>query len=186
MPSLLTVDALVAGYQVPVVGPLSLTLAAGEVVALNGPNGSGKSTVLAALLGNARCFSGRVSIAAAARLAWLSQRSPLDEPLPMTAAEYLALADADTSIVPAELRALLGYRVDRLSGGQRQMLRICAAMGQPANLVLLDEPTNNLDPRNSEYLVEMLRARSADRAVLLVCHEADLVARVASREVNLS
>ena len=185
MSSLLTVDALVAGYQVPVVGPVSLTLRAGEVVALNGPNGSGKSTVLAALLGNARSFSGAVTIAREARLAWLSQRSPLDDPLPMTAAEYLALAGADVALVPDGLRGLLDRRVDRLSGGQRQMLRICAAMGQSANLVLLDEPTNNLDPRNSEYLVQMLAERTAERAVLLVCHEADLVARVASREVSL-
>ncbi|MBP8170105.1 MAG: ATP-binding cassette domain-containing protein, partial [Azonexus sp.] len=57
---MLNIEHLVAGWQQPATQPFNLTLAAGEVVGLTGPNGVGKSTLLAALAGRAKIFSGRI------------------------------------------------------------------------------------------------------------------------------
>lgn len=181
---LLCVDHLSAGYQYPVVGPLSFRVCAGEVVALTGPNGSGKSTLLSAIIDPGRRFQGHVVLSSPP--AFQTQQSRLDQPLPLTGAELLALVGAGVGQVPASLRPLLRRRIDQLSGGQRQLLRVWAALGQSSPLVLLDEPTNNLDPESEALLASILRNQPPERGILLVCHEADFVARVASRTVGVS
>lgn len=183
---ILRVENLVAGYQKPVVGPVSFDLAEGEVLALSGPNGCGKSTLLAAILDPARRFAGRVGWPVDLVPAYQAQQTPLDQPLPLTAAEFLKLAGADTAGLPESLRSQLSQRVDRLSGGQRQLLRVWAALGQATRLVLLDEPTNNLDPENEALLISLLNHQPADRGVLLVCHEADFVRQVTSRVIEVA
>ncbi|WP_111655714.1 ATP-binding cassette domain-containing protein [Isoalcanivorax indicus] len=187
-PVLLQVTDLEAGYQRPLVGPLSFTLHAGRVLVLQGANGAGKSTVLRALTGEARCFAGHIERPGNARLACQPQHSPLPVELPMTVREYLRLADARPETLgglPARLAVLMDARLDHLSGGQWQLLRVFATLCQPAPLILLDEPTNNLDPDGEALLVTLLGALAPERAVLLVCHEADFVANVAREQVEI-
>jgi zinc transport system ATP-binding protein len=169
----LQLEALVVGWRRPVVGPVSLTLARGEVVGLWGANGSGKSTLLAAVAGQARCFDGRLRRAPGVGIAVQPQAPVRLDPLPVTGRELLAVAGADPQApgLPPTLAALLPQRLDRISGGQHQLLCVWAVLAGSAGLVLLDEPTNNLDPTHTTVLAEMLAARLADRAVLLVSHE---------------
>jgi zinc transport system ATP-binding protein len=175
--ALLEVDGLVAGWAQPVVGPLSFALTEGEVVGLWGANGSGKSTLLAAIAGSARRFAGRVHRVPGLALAVQPQMPVRFAPLPVTGRELLAVAGADASnaanagTVPQSLARLLPQRLDLLSGGQHQLLCVWAALAGSGRLVLLDEPTNNLDPTHTALLAELLAARAADRAVLLVSHE---------------
>jgi zinc transport system ATP-binding protein len=174
----LAVDGLVAGWRKPVVGPLSFALTAGEVVGLWGANGSGKSTLLAAIAGSARCFAGRVRRAPGLGLALQPQAPVRFAPLPVTGRELLRIAgirvagaDPQAAGLPPTLAPVLGRRLDRISGGQYQLLCVWAALAGAARLVLLDEPTNNLDPTHAAVLGDMLAARRAERAVLLVSHE---------------
>lgn len=81
---------------------------------------------------------------------------------------------------------LLPQRLDRLSGGQHQLLCVWAALAGPGRLVLLDEPTNNLDPTHMALLAQMLAARAADRAVLLVSHERAFLDAHCTRVLELS
>jgi ABC-type lipoprotein export system ATPase subunit len=112
-------------------------------------------------------------------------------PLPVTGRELLAIAGADAgsgpgaSDLPESLERLLPQRLDRVSGGQHQLLSVWAALSGRARLVLLDEPTNNLDPTHTALLAEILAARAADRAVLLVSHERDFLAAHCTRVVEL-
>ncbi|MGD9408950.1 MAG: ATP-binding cassette domain-containing protein [Thiohalocapsa sp.] len=171
--AVLELEGLVAGWRRPVVGPVSLALARGEVVGIWGANGSGKSTLLAAIAGQAHRFGGRLRLTPGVGIAVQPQAPVRLDPLPVTGRELLAVAGADPQAagLPPTLAALLPQRLDRISGGQHQLLCVWAALAGHAGLVLLDEPTNNLDPVHTAVLAEMLAARRADRAVLLVSHE---------------
>jgi ATPase subunit of ABC transporter with duplicated ATPase domains len=188
---LLDVKALVAGWSRPIVGPVSLRLAPGEIVGLWGANGSGKSTLLSAIAGGARCFAGRVRRLPGLKVAVLPQAPVRFSPLPVTGRELLSIAGVVTSSgrgasdLPDSLARLLPQRLDRVSGGQHQLLSVWAALAGRGRLVLLDEPTNNLDPTHEALLGEFLAARAADRAVLLVSHERDFLAAHCTRVVEL-
>jgi ABC-2 type transport system ATP-binding protein len=181
----LELQDVVAGYAEPVVGPVSFTLAPGEVVGLFGSNGSGKSTLLGAITGTIRIFSGEIQRAPGTRVAHHRQRPVRPPELPLTGYELLKLTGASPDKVPQSLRDLLAARLDRLSGGQFQLLHIWACLGSPAELVLLDEPTNNLDPSAVDVLQEMLYNGDHGRAVLLVSHEGDFLRSVCRRIVRL-
>jgi ATPase subunit of ABC transporter with duplicated ATPase domains len=184
---LLRLDALVAGYTRPVVGPVSLRLARGEVLGLWGPNGTGKSTLLKAIGRSARVFSGHVELQPGAQLAHLDQQPVRLAAMPVTGRELLRAAGAGpealetTGTLPHTLAPLLKRRIDRLSGGQYQRLWIWSALATGADLVLLDEPTNNLDPANRDALIELLTQERDGRGMLIVSHDHDFLERVCSR-----
>lgn len=183
---LLAVDGLVAGWERPLTPPLDLGLAAGEIVGLLGPNGVGKSTCLAALVGSARIFAGRVERRPGVRLALQTQASPPLAGLPLSGRELLALTGAGAAGLPPWLEERLGLRLDRLSGGQRHFLALWAILQAPGEVVLLDEPTNNLDLAGSAHLQLSLRRRAAEGAgILLASHDHEFVAAVCDRVVRL-
>jgi zinc transport system ATP-binding protein len=183
---LLDVSNLSAGYARPVCGPVSFTLARGEILGLVGPNGCGKSTLLSALLGGARIFSGEVRRAQGLLVTLQTQQQPEVAGVPLTGSELLALTGATAEGLPDWLVTQLGERLDRLSGGQRQFLHLWACLQAPGDAVLLDEPTNNLDPAGVTHLAGALRARAAAGAgLILVSHDADFVAAVCHRQIKL-
>lgn len=177
---------LTAGYAGPVVGPATFDLHAGEVVGLYGSNGSGKSTILGAITGAIRIFSGEVIKSPGLRVAHHRQKPERPGQLPLTGHELLRLTGAPPEQAPDFLRELLAVRLDRLSGGQFQLIQIWACLGGPVDLVLLDEPTNNLDPAAMKTLADMLRRGAEGRAVLLVSHEHDFLDAACRRVIRLS
>lgn len=183
--TLIEAQRLTAGYGGPVTGPLSFSIGSGEVVGIRGPNGSGKSTLLKALAGGARIFSGSLKKAEGLTLAFQEQRPVRPEEMPFTGFEYLRYAGADREPPPARLVPFLDRRIDRLSGGQFQLLNIWAVLGGHAEVVLLDEPTNNLDPKGEALLAEILHSEWKRRAVLLVSHEHDFLETACSRVMEL-
>jgi ATPase subunit of ABC transporter with duplicated ATPase domains len=186
MPHLLEAQNLSAGYTAPVVGPISLALQRGEVVGLTGPNGAGKSTLLQALVGAARIFAGSVSRASGVTLSLQTQQTADVEGLPISGRELLQLTGASAAGLPTWIAERLDERVDRLSGGQRQYLHLWASLAAPADLILLDEPTNNLDPQGVDHLIGALHQRAAAGAgVLLVSHDLAFVAAACQRTISL-
>lgn len=179
-------DGLVVGYASPVAGPVSFRVDAGEVVGLQGPNGSGKSTLLKAIAGVARLFGGSLTRAPGLTLGRLDQQPVRLPEMPFTAREYLDFARADRQAPPSRIRDWLDKRVDRLSGGQFQLLSVWAVLAGSADLVLLDEPTNNLDPAGQAELARVLKSEQGRRAVLLVSHERDFLDVACNRVVGLS
>ena len=186
MTVLLHAEGLVAGWQRPATPAVDLQVAAGEIVGLAGPNGVGKTTLLAAVAGRARVFAGRLTIAAGVRLALQTQDVPPVEGLPLAGRELLALTGATAEGLPPWLAGRLAERLDRLAGGQRHYLALWAVLAAPADLVLLYEPTNNLDAAGVGHLVLTLRQRAAAGAgILVVSHDADFVAAVCQRTLTL-
>lgn len=182
MNGLLHIEGLVAGWQRPAMRALDLCLAAGEVVGLTGPNGVGKSTVLAALAGRATVFSGRIERMPGLRIALQAQDVPPVGGLPLSGRDLLRLTGACADGLPSWLSGRLDERLDRLSGGQRHYLALWAVLQAPAELVLLDEPTNNLDAAGVAHLTDHLRGRARGGAgLIVVSHDAAFVESVCDR-----
>lgn len=183
---LIDVRDLVAGYASPVVGPVSFALARGEVLGVVGANGCGKTTLLAALAGGVRVFGGEIRRAPGVQLTMQTQAQPDFSGVPLSGGELLRLTGASPAGLPAWLADRLDERLDRLSGGQRQYLHLWACLQAPGDVVLLDEPTNNLDPAGVAHLAGALRARAAAGAgLIVVSHDAGFVAAACARSLQL-
>jgi zinc transport system ATP-binding protein len=186
--TLLEVDALETGYSEPVIGPISFRVERGQVVGLVGPNGIGKSTLLKAIADGAQIFSGRVFRKDGLTIAWMEQQQVRLPEMPFNGWEYLRYAGATQHAPPDRLARWLDQRVDSLSGGQFQFLSCWSALGGNAELVLLDEPTNNLDEESADALRAILRhdgAARADRAVLIVSHDHAFLRGICDRVLDI-
>lgn len=182
----------------PVVGPVDLAVAPGEVVALAGPSGAGKSTLLATLLGFVPPAAGRV--AAPEVLAWAGQRPGLSQG---TVAENIALGDAPGETDPGAVRAALhrvglagidpelalGAGGTGLSGGQAQRVALARALYRaerhPGAAVLADEPTSALDADSERVVCGALRAAADAGSPVLVVSHRDAVLAAADRVVRI-
>jgi len=183
--------------------PLSLDVAAGEVVALVGPNGAGKSTTLRAIAGIIRPTGGRALIGgrdvvtdpvgARVQLGYLSQRAGV--PLGTVVGDLARLvasvrgvpaAEAEAAVAAAGLAGRLDAPLAELSGGQRQRVMLALAVLGPVVALLLDEPSISLDSEGSEEVREAIRAaRERGTAVLFASHHLSDVAALADRIVVL-
>lgn len=174
------------GYSEPILGPLSFHLQLGERVGLCGPNGSGKSTLLKAIAHNATVFSGEIQRPSDISIGYQVQHPVKLEEMPVTVQEYLRAAGADAPPLPAKLEPLRATRLDRLSGGQFQLLSVLGVLNTSAPLVLLDEPTNNLDPESDALLRELLTQPSPNRAILIVSHDISFLNHCCDRLIEVS
>jgi ATPase subunit of ABC transporter with duplicated ATPase domains len=183
---LLRASDLVVGYTTPVLGPLSFTLAAGQALGIVGANGCGKSTLLKSLYGQARIFSGSLERAPGIAFACQQQHPVRLAQAPVSVQDYLRLQGAEPQALPERLAALASRRIDTLSGGQYQLLALWACLASPAQVVLLDEPTNNLDPDGVSLLTGWLRQHDAARGLLLISHDADFMAAVCDLRIDIT
>lgn len=174
--SLLSLAHLSFGRGQPLAQPMSVSLLAGEQAVLLGPNGVGKSTLLQAVLDPALRLGGEVRLAPGARVGYLAQSGEALEGLPLNGHELLALTGASPDGLPDLLHDCLPRRLDALSGGQRQFLRFWSIAAAPFDVLLLDEPSNNLDEAGVRALQHWLAQPHPAQAVLLVTHDARLVA----------
>ena len=182
---LLRVTDLTAGYREAVAGPLSFELRRGEILGLAGPNGAGKSTLLKALWGGVKVFGGRVEKAPGLAISHQAQGFDDLRGVPLTGLEMLGLTGATPEGLPSWVQERLHQRLDRLSGGQLQFLRLWACLAVPADLILLDEPTNNLDRAGVAYLADWLGRAHSGQGIVIVSHDHGLIDEVCTRVVEV-
>jgi ABC-2 type transport system ATP-binding protein len=173
------------------VSDVSFTLDRGEVVAIIGPNGAGKTTLLSMLAGGLVPSSGELEIAAAGAVGWVPQQTAVYSKL--SVAENLRLfarlegvADVGGAVErmldQTGLRDRAGDEVGRLSGGNRQRVNIAVGLIADPSVLLLDEPTASLDPRQRARLWEFINARAAaGTSVAFTTHDIAEADRYAAR-----
>jgi energy-coupling factor transport system ATP-binding protein len=185
---------------------VSVSIKAGEIVALMGRNGAGKSTLLNALVGIAPVRSGtafaagtdprRTKPAELVKAVGLVPQEPADVLYAATVADECAAADSDFRVPAGSCHALLNRLTPDidfamhprdLSEGQRLCLALAVVLCGAPPLVLLDEPTRGLDYGAKHRLVAILRElAAAGHAVVLSTHDVEMVAEVATRVMVLA
>jgi ATP-binding cassette subfamily F protein uup len=171
----------------PIVSDLSLRILRGDRLGIVGPNGAGKTTLISLLTGALAPDSGRVRLGANLQMVTLDQRRESLDPN-ATVAETLTGGRGDTVVISGQAKHVVGYMKDFLfspeqartpvsvlSGGERNRLMLARALAQPSNLLVLDEPTNDLDLETLDLLQETITDYAG--TVILVSHDRDFLDR---------
>jgi len=164
----------------PIISDLTTTIMKGDRVGILGANGSGKTTLLRILLGDIQPTSGSVRLGVNLQISYFDQlREQLDE---NKTVQDNVIEDNDSVTINGRRRHILGYLQDflfsadqakayvsTLSGGERNRLLLARLFTRPSNLLVLDEPTNDLDLETLEVLEDFLL--NYEGTVLLVSHD---------------
>ena len=198
------------GERLTVLDEVSLDLPSGRSVAIQGPSGSGKSTQLGLMAGLERPTSGRVVVDGvdlgtldqrglsrfrARQLGFVFQAFHLLQPFSalqnvVIAAEIAGVADPEArareALARVGLAERLGHLPAQLSGGECQRVALARAVVARPPILLCDEPTGSLDPRNADLVFQLLLDlhRDLGNLLVLVTHDAHLAARL-DRQVTL-
>jgi ATP-binding cassette subfamily F protein uup len=167
----------------------------GERVGIVGPNGAGKTTLVKLLLGEIEPDEGRVKLGTGLNVAYVDQARADLKP-EMTLWDALTPSGGDSIMVRDRPKHAAAYAkeflfqekqlrqpVASLSGGERNRLLLALALAKPANLLVLDEPTNDLDMDTLDHLEEVLA--DYDGTLLLVSHDRDFIDRLATSTIAL-
>ncbi len=187
-------DHISKSYDRPVIDDFSIKIQRGDRVGFVGPNGAGKSTLLKMLTGALEPDSGEIKLGTKLDVQVLDQKRDSLNP-EWTLKEALTEGSGDMVDVQGQPRHVIGYMKDflfipeqartpiyRLSGGERGRLMLARALAKTSNLLVLDEPTNDLDLETLELLQEMLADYKG--TVLLVSHDRDFLDRVVTSVIH--
>lgn len=180
-------------YDKPIVAPFSIRVHRGDRIGLVGPNGAGKTTLLKMLTGQLKPDSGWVKLGTNLEIATLDQKREDLDPSD-TLSHYLTDGRGETLLVNGEQRHVAGYMKDflfqpeqirtpikNLSGGERARLMLARIMAKPSNLLILDEPTNDLDIETLDLLQEIVAGYAG--TVILVSHDRDFLDRTVTSTI---
>ncbi|MGF1650458.1 MAG: ABC-F family ATP-binding cassette domain-containing protein [Hyphomicrobiaceae bacterium] len=176
--------------QSPLVDGLSLRVMRGDRIGIVGPNGAGKTTLLKVLMGEIEPDAGAIRLGSNIDLVWLDQqRAALDGA--QTVTDVLTGGRGDTVFVNGRAKHVAAYMKDFLflpeqarspvsvlSGGERARLLLARALARPSNVLVLDEPTNDLDLETLDLLQELLA--EYEGTLLIVSHDRDFLDRVST------
>lgn len=189
------------GWERPLVPPVDLTVSAGEYLLIAGPNGAGKTTLVKTMLGMIPALSGEVRYPAGRpRVGYVPQRGAVPEHYPVTARDTVLMgrallrlmalrwsdedrAAADRALAELDLAALASTPFGELSGGQKQRVLVARALAMEPQVLVLDEPTVNMDAVSARRLLRQLDElrRARGMAVLIVTHDIAPVVAYAAR-----
>lgn len=183
------------GYNKTVVlESVNFELCQGDYVGIIGPNGSGKTTLLKTILGTLPAISGKAEVAAGVDFGYVMQRQYLDNIFPFTVREIVMMgrygkigpvrrpSPADKIIVNDSLDEVGAadwrdkeYRT--LSGGQKQRVLIARALACQPSVLVMDEPTNDMDVKGEEQIMQIVCSLRKQRnlSILLVSHLLNVV-----------
>ena len=179
-----------------VIKPFTSRIIRGDRLAIVGPNGAGKTTLVKIMLGELEPTEGTVKLGASLETVYLDQsRDGLKSD--MTLWDAFTPGGGDSIIVRGFSKHVAAYAKDflfseaqlrqpisTLSGGERNRLLLARALAKPANMLVLDEPTNDLDMETLDKLEELLE--QYDGTLILVSHDRDFVDRLATSTIGMN
>ncbi|MFO7560671.1 MAG: ABC transporter ATP-binding protein [Desulfobacterales bacterium] len=179
---------------------VDLTVARLDFASIVGPNGGGKTTLLKLLLGLLKPSAGDIKVFGKSpeksrlRVGYMPQYSNLDMQFPVNVLDIVLMgrlghstggwyskADrlaAESALEEVKMSDFVSHRFSELSGGQRQRVLIARALCCQPELLLLDEPTSNIDPEVEEALSCILKELNTRMTILLVSHDMGFVSRI--------
>jgi ABC-2 type transport system ATP-binding protein len=186
------------------VGGISLRVNKGEVLGFLGPNGAGKSTTMKMITGFLAPSEGRIAVCghdiverqfeAQACIGYLPEGAPAYPD--MTPAQFLAFIarirglkdDAaskaiDLAVARTGLQSVLGQRIDTLSKGFKRRVGLAQAILHEPPVLIMDEPTDGLDPNQKQAVRSLIRSMAADKAIIISTHILEEVEAVCTRAV---
>lgn len=197
--ALVALEGAAVGYgRLALLANVDLAVAPGDFLAVVGPNGGGKTTLVRALLGALPLLAGRLVRDGALRVGYVPQRERVDAIWPFTTGEVVLMGrvpglgpwrrpgPADREEVRRALARVGIDYLDRrpfgeLSGGQRQRALIARALAANPELLVVDEPTNGMDPAAELATMDLLRDlhQGGRLAIVMVSHRLEAVANYA-------
>lgn len=205
MPALIEADALKKSFgNIKAVNGISLTVMPGEVLGFLGPNGAGKSTTMKMITGFLEPDSGTARItgydvqeqplAAKAHLGYLPEGAPAYAE--MTPAKFLRFIAAirgfrgaeaqrrvDAAVDKTGLHSVLHQNIETLSKGYKRRVGIAQAILHDPQILIMDEPTDGLDPNQKHQVRELIRDMARDKAIIVSTHILEEVEAVCTRAV---
>ncbi len=211
---MLTVNAISIKYgDSPILNDVSFDLDTSTIIALLGPNGAGKTTLIKALNGTVPVAEGEVTLDErplasmtrrdiAKRIAVVAQEN--ETKFPITVRDFVLagrfangsafgwesdvdLAAAKSALSECELDGFENRLMNELSGGERQRVVLARALTTGARILLLDEPTANLDLAHQASMFRLVRekCRNEDHSAVVITHDINLAAEFADRMIML-
>ncbi|WP_028583213.1 metal ABC transporter ATP-binding protein [Desulfogranum mediterraneum] len=180
--------------QLPVLTEVNLTVHAQDTLCIVGPNGGGKTTLVKLIIGSLTPDSGRVSIFGQApqdahhRFGYVPQHAIYDPHFPISVREVVCMgrlghpggnrrysrsdkAKAMAALKEVDLVQMASRPFSALSGGQRQRVLIARALASEGTILILDEPTANIDHESEEHFYDLLQRLKHRMTILMVTHE---------------
>ena len=196
-------DVTFAYNSVPVIEDVNLTINSRDSLCIVGPNGSGKTTLLKLILGLLKPEHGTILVfdkkpeQALANIGYVPQYAHYDPLFPVTVMDVVLMGRlgrhlggpyskedkeaARTALAEMNLSPLAGKLFAAISGGQRQRVLIARAIAGEPQLLVLDEPTANIDPQAQISFFELLKKFNQRMTILLVTHDIGIVSKVFTR-----
>lgn len=185
---------------------LSFSLNEGEIIGIVGPNGAGKSTLLKVILGMTVPYKGSVEWSGRSQykaVGYVPQSRMIDEEMPIQTLDFVAfglphlirpwLTKKDRKTIQKVMAMtdtihLAKKSIGKLSGGEKQRVFLAQALVKNPEVLLLDEPTSNLDPEAQEQVASLVHqlCREQGIGVLFISHDLDLISRYADRILHIS
>ena len=179
--------------SVPILQDVTLTIPARDSLCIVGPNGGGKTTLIKLILGLLKPDEGRISVlggepeATRLRVGYVPQFARYDPQFPVTVLDVVLMGRLDRlccgpysrgdkdaareALAEMGLADMAGRLFAEVSGGQRQRVLIARALASSGEILILDEPTANIDAAAEEHLFEILEKLNERLTVLLVTHD---------------
>ncbi len=187
--------------NIPVLENVHFHIHRGEFIALVGPNGAGKSTVLKLLLGLIKPDKGKIAVLgkspeeARKRIGYIPQHADHDPEFPISVREVVRMGrlkgfrrfrpDDEEAVTRAlaqvEVEELAGRSFAALSGGQRRRVLVARALAAEPEILVMDEPTSNMDAESEARLYKTLEGLKGQTTILIVTHDMEFVSALTDR-----
>ena len=189
--TLLTANKIALKYEDHCVfKDLSFSLNAGDFLCIVGPNGCGKSTLLKCLIGQIKLSSGKLTFDKnfhQNQIGYMPQNPKFNDAFPASVYEIVASGSLnriklfesypkeriDTAMKALNIQKLAKSKFSKLSGGQRQKVLLARAIVASEELLILDEPSNNLDYHSKQEFYETLKKLNEKLTIIMVTHDLD-------------